>query len=245
MTNKNIANLGSITVPLAGTEVIPIWNGTGTEKVTVANLTAGRTVAMAAMNVSSAVAGVVGQLYNTDTSNGNGVYLKAGGVNAGKYNLYLQNAAGQDLLVIYADGVINTGIGNIVQGTAAKGINFTANTPAAGMTSQLLNWYEEGTWTPSFADSGGATPAQTSTGRYTRIGNTVQFWFECILGGSATDLYFTTAFPFTPGVSTQAGSSMIAGTSSIFPVLGINDGRLRAYINVAVTTFYGSGSIRI
>ena len=33
--------------------------------------------------------------------------------------------------------------GNLVPVTPAKGINFTANTPAAGMTSQLLNWYEE------------------------------------------------------------------------------------------------------
>ena len=44
MANKNIANLGSISVPLAGAEVIPIWNGTTTTKVTVANLTADRSV---------------------------------------------------------------------------------------------------------------------------------------------------------------------------------------------------------
>ena len=45
--------------------------------------------------------------------------------------------------------------GNLTPNTAAKGINFTANTPAAGMTSQLLNWYEEGTWTPN--QGGGLT----------------------------------------------------------------------------------------
>ena len=64
---------------------------------------------------------------------------------------------------------------NLIQGTAAKGVNFTANTPAAGMTSQLLNWYEEGTWTPVIA---GTVTAGTATyavqiGRYTRIGNRV------------------------------------------------------------------------
>ena len=47
-------------------------------------------------------------------------------------------------------GDVNLSTGNITQSTAAKGFNFTANTPAAGKTSQLLNWYEEGTWTPSF-----------------------------------------------------------------------------------------------
>ena len=65
--------------------------------------------------------------------------------------------------------------GNLVQGTAAKGINFTANTPAAGMTSQLLNWYEEGTFTPTIY---GSTTAGTATyvaaaGFYTRIGRLV------------------------------------------------------------------------
>lgn len=64
----------------------------------------------------------------------------------------------------------------IVQGTAATGYNFTANTPAAGMTSQLLNSYEEGSWTPILADTGliakGATYS-LALGRYTRIGNRV------------------------------------------------------------------------
>lgn len=71
---------------------------------------------------------------------------------------------------------VNTGGGtftnNLVQGTAAKGINFTANTPAAGMTSQLLNWYEEGTWTPT--DISGAGLSLTNIGSvYTRIGRQV------------------------------------------------------------------------
>jgi hypothetical protein len=65
---------------------------------------------------------------------------------------------------------------NIVQATAAKGINFTANTPSAGMTSQLQNWYEEGTWTPvlTFQTPGDLSVAYSSQiGTYTRIGNRV------------------------------------------------------------------------
>ena len=63
----------------------------------------------------------------------------------------------------------------IVQGTAGTGYNFTANTPAAGMTSQLLNWYEEGTFSPTID---GTTTIGTATyasqlGRYTRIGRQV------------------------------------------------------------------------
>jgi len=62
--------------------------------------------------------------------------------------------------------------GNFVPQVAAKGINFTANTPAAGMTSQLLNWYEEGTWTPT-DQSGGGLSFTVSDNKYTRIGRQV------------------------------------------------------------------------
>lgn len=64
---------------------------------------------------------------------------------------------------------------NFVQGTAAKGVNFTANTPSSTgtMTSQLLNWYEEGTWTPAITAGSGTITAYTSAGYYTRIGRQV------------------------------------------------------------------------
>lgn len=65
--------------------------------------------------------------------------------------------------------------GNLAFSTAAKGVNFTANTPAAGMTSQLLNWYEEGTWTFTLFDAatGGNASPTTATGYYTRVGRLV------------------------------------------------------------------------
>jgi len=72
-------------------------------------------------------------------------------------------------------GNVTLSTGNLIQGTAAKGINFTANTPAAGMTSQLLNWYEEGTFTPTITFGGASVGITYSTqnGLYTRIGNVV------------------------------------------------------------------------
>ena len=39
--------------------------------------------------------------------------------------------------------------GNVVIGTAGKGIDFSAQTPAAGMETEILNHYETGTWTGS------------------------------------------------------------------------------------------------
>jgi hypothetical protein len=78
---------------------------------------------------------------------------------------------------------------NLIQGTAAKGINFTANTAAAGMTSQLLNWYETGTWTPSV---GGSATYYAQVGKYTRIGNIVRISGTVVVNvlgtGSATTI---------------------------------------------------------
>ena len=73
-------------------------------------------------------------------------------------------------------GNLKATIGNIVIGTAGKGIDFSANTHAAGMTSELLNDYEEGTWTPTLT-SDGTPPTVTGYasryGSYTKIGNRV------------------------------------------------------------------------
>ena len=68
--------------------------------------------------------------------------------------------------------------GNLVIGTAGKGIDFSADPHAPGMTSELLDDYEEGSWTPTLLAS---TTDFTSVsyfpgaveGRYTKIGNLV------------------------------------------------------------------------
>jgi len=74
-------------------------------------------------------------------------------------------------------GNVNLSTGNITQGTAAKGFNFTANTPAAGMTSQLLNWYETGTFTPTYfgSSTAGTTTYTLQSGTYTRTGNVLYY----------------------------------------------------------------------
>jgi len=67
--------------------------------------------------------------------------------------------------------------GNLVIGTAGKGIDFSASSHAAGMTSELLDDYEEGTFTPVIQGSSSAGTATYSVqnGRYTKIGNKVFF----------------------------------------------------------------------
>jgi len=60
--------------------------------------------------------------------------------------------------------------GNLVIGTAGKGIDFSATSQAAGMTSELLSDYEEGTFTITISGSVSGSGNVSGTGRYTKIG---------------------------------------------------------------------------
>ena len=125
-------------------------------------------------------------LNSSTASNNTGLgYNSGSAITSGANNVILGSYTGSAApvsatgsnYVVFSDGAGNVrgyydSTGNLVVPVAAKGVNFTANTPAAGMTSQLLNWYEEGTWTP--ADASGAGLTFTSvTAKYTRIGRQV------------------------------------------------------------------------
>ena len=109
------------------------------------------------------------------------------------------------------DVTVNTG--NLVVGTAAKGIDFSANTHAAGMTSELLNWYEEGTWTPSL---GGDTTYLAQSGIYTRVGRLV--WASCVvyvnvLGTGSVDTI--SGLPFAKNASGGSANCSVPQFSDI------------------------------
>lgn len=116
--------------------------------------------------------------------------------------------------------------GNLVIGTAGKGIDFSADPSAPGMTSELLDDYEEGNWTPTLLAS---TTNFTSVsyfpgaveGRYTRVGNIVQVQGSMrtvgiTVGSAAGDLRigglpFTAAsVPFSDSCVSMAGVSGFA-----------------------------------
>jgi hypothetical protein len=122
--------------------------------------------------------------------------------------------------------------GNVVQATAGKGFNFTANTPAAGMTTQLLNWYESGSWTPVLNDFT-VSGATTLTGYYARIGNSVTVQCQisaatslsCIGGTSyITGLPFSiirhstcTMVNLASVTGYISGGAYVSGSGTLFP----------------------------
>jgi hypothetical protein len=78
---------------------------------------------------------------------------------------------------------VKVSTGNLVIGTAGKGIDFSANTHAAGMTSELLTWYEEGVFTPVFNNL--TVGDGLIDGRYTRIGRMVTVTIRLEFGSTS------------------------------------------------------------
>ena len=120
-----------------------------------------------------------------------------------------------------SDYVMSTG--NLVPSTAAKGINFTANTPAAGMTSQLLNWYEQGTWTPNLTNMT-VVGSPAVAGTYTRIGRLV--YIECRVSSTS--------------IASTAGTSYISG----LPFAAVQVSSFIA-INASSSVALGSGQVNV
>jgi hypothetical protein len=122
--------------------------------------------------------------------------------------------------------------GNLVIGTAGKGIDFAAT--AGTGTSELLDDYEEGTWTPTL---GGDATYTSQAGTYTKVGRLVIA--NCILvvnniGTGATNN--VSGLPFT--VRSQAQG--FGGTPQYFDNLANNVVMLNPSPNAGATiiTFY-------
>ena len=71
---------------------------------------------------------------------------------------------------VKGDGNVIVGTGNLVIGTSGKGIDFSATSDGSGtMTSEVLDDYEEGTFTPTITGSTSGS-GTAGTGSYTKVG---------------------------------------------------------------------------
>ena len=301
MADTKISALPASTVPLAGTEVLPIVQSSTTKQVSVANLTAGRSFDALGMTLTSTDAGAaaaptldlyrdsatpaasdtLGEIeFNGEDSAGNkqayglihasilsptstaeqgqlhfetataGVLTEKmiiGTTNlvineiGAVYNVRIEGDT--DANLFYTDATNDrVGIGivaptekldvvgkikvsdNIVIGTSGKGIDFSANTQAAGMTSELLNWYEEGTFTPVITFGGlsvGVTYAASNVGKYTRIGRMVFANTHIVLTskGSSTGSAVITGLPFTVSVNAAVAFGYVSGMGATISYL--------------------------
>lgn len=142
---------------------------------------------------------------------GYGLRLHTLGTTTSDYPLFISSgaSAGTAKFTVQGDGTTTFTGGNLVQGTAAKGVNFTANTPAAGMTSQLLNWYEHGAWTTGMTADTGTITLTYDKLNYTRVGRMVTISGELVIATLSSpaptgDVYIT--LPFTSAASSVGRS---------------------------------------
>lgn len=91
-------------------------------------------------------------------------------------------------------GNVTLSTGNLVIGTSGKGIDFSATPQSAGMTSELLSDYEEGTWTPADA-SGAGLILTTGTSIYTKVGRLVTASFVVIYPATASGVQAYISLP--------------------------------------------------
>ena len=158
--------------------------------------TAGTVILSSGLNASyvSASTGVSGALFYAGRLSGSAVsssFIYAGQLTGSAVSsslIYAGQLTGSAIsgALVYANSLTASGLlvsqDNLQIGTNGKGIDFSAitnatNSSGVSITSEVLDHYEEGTWTPQIS---GSSTAGTTTyaaggqvGRYTRIGRII------------------------------------------------------------------------
>ena len=141
---------------------------------------------------------------STSTTTGIAALTAQQEVNNGGYLIFDgKNSSGTSVFNVTHNGRVRV----------SDGIDFSANSHAAGMTSEVLNDYEEGTWTPELL-GGSSNPSLTysaQSGGYEKIGNLVHLSFFMNVsavnsqGSGYLELH---GLPYTP-VTSPLGASEV------------------------------------
>jgi hypothetical protein len=190
LTSGNVTTNANLTGPVTSS-----GNATAIadKALAIAKLADGTDGELITWNASGVIAAVaVGTDTHVLTSNGSGAaptFQAAAGTSlSGSTNNTVATVTGANALIGEAnltfDGTdLTVSSGNVIIGTAGKGIDFSAQTATSTGTvtsgKEVLDHYEEGTFTPSLQHADNSTISdQTYGGRsgfYTRIGDIVQF----------------------------------------------------------------------
>ena len=186
-----------------GTATIPF-------KLTVAS--PGSSNTMCLVNTSSNVSRLV---FGTFTVPGDSWTAIEGDARATGYFAIRTNDT--ERLKVDSTGNVNISTGNVVMSTSGKGIDFSATASGTGtMTSELLNDYEEGTFTATLNGSV-SDPATliTTVGRYTKVGRevTVEINFSNITTTGYSGRITIAGLPFA-----QNGNNEIASIVGLYGI---------------------------
>ena len=149
-----------------------------------------------------------GTVINSEGDTTLGVYGGSGGSGyaqlylngSGTSNNYVQSDNGLIMWINGAnrakfetDGTFIVQDGDVKINTAGHGIDFSATSDASGMTNELLDDYEEGTWTPTVTAGGSAF--STTNASYVKIGKMVFVSFD-LTNNSGGDIASVFGLPF-------------------------------------------------
>lgn len=166
--------------------------------------------------------------------------------------------------VTFEAGDLTVHDGDVYIGTAGKGINFSAQTATsasgATTTAELLDHYEEGSWTPAWVATGTA-PTTLSYGHqegyYTRIGRQVTCSFklniDTFTAGSISGDLLLSGLPFTAKNITNTGAAgsgvlsytYVLNSSYDWPrTLWANDNAATAYASAFDSTSANNSTLK-
>jgi hypothetical protein len=135
-------------------------------------------------------------------------------------DLYVKVGSDTERLRIAATtGNLTVSTGNLIIGTSGKGIDFSATSNGSGTTSsELLNDYEEGTFTPTYTGTNLTVVSYGNQfGWYTKVGRlvtvTICLMTEDITVVGSENLKIG-GLPFTSNSTAQATNALVIGDSS-------------------------------
>ena len=171
-------------------------------------------------------------------------------------NLYTRMGSGYAIRTqIDGSGNFIVQSGNVKLATSGKGIDFSSTSDAGGMSSEVLDDYEEGTFSP-IPDAGGGVSFTYAynNGWYTKIGNTVtfqiylMFYASSISSGNAGNGVAIQGLPFTIKNNDRYNPAFTIGRTYNFDI--DSDQRIYAYgdynstnIRMIIQTDDSTGSI--
>ena len=136
--------------------------------------------------------------------------------------------------------------GNLLPADASKGIYLGVNSATA---ANLLDDYEEGTFTPTWASNVTISVASGNYGYYTKIGDMVTVHFGAVLNATSPSYYQITNAPFQSNIAsgTAIGSGREYGHTGTVQNVFMSDNTTiiytKKYDNTGISNAYLSCSI--
>jgi hypothetical protein len=118
-----------------------------------------------------------------------------------------ESTAVDSILINYSTNNLEIVDGNL-KVASGHGIDFSATNDPGGMTSELLDDYEEGTWTPTI---GGNATYTNQVGTYVKVGRMVYAHWALTINaqGTGSNISAIDGLPYPSGVASQSTSNLL------------------------------------